>query len=198
MNPANVNLFRLLPPFRLRVAVHRITVRGFIEALRLCGQRVLASDLDLPKATPAQILNLLGAADLCAAVADLLVDGQRPRFFLRWASDFNARRIMRASMEAEGDEGWTRICSIVDWTGKRPKAGGGLMADVGRLCKIYPGLTPVKVLAMPMQDFLDECEFVGLANDAAAGARFASDPTLDPDAEPTPLSGLPSTGGAVH
>jgi len=182
-------LLRLLPfPSWKRVTVARITVRGFRAGLKIALSRVLDWSATLPgKPTPDAALESLGDPVTVAALADLVCPGERPGFFRRWHSQKNAVRLMRAIREAEGDGGWTRILALIDWTGEKVKRGGGLVADIAALCRIYPGLTPLDVLGMTMQDFLDTCDCITLATKAANDAELLDDPTMDPEAKPTPL-----------
>lgn len=173
---------------RLAVRVGRITVRGFREATRIALARVLAFSATLPgKPTPEQALACLGDEATVTALADLICVGQPRRFFSRWFSQQNAVRIMRASRDAEGDGGWQRMLDLIDWTGEKVKRGGGLVSDIAALCRIYPNLTPLDILDMAMQDFLDLCDCITAAGKAAQEAAFLEDPTMDPDAKPTPL-----------
>jgi len=193
-----VVLFRLLPfPSFRRVTVARITVRGFREAMKIGIARVLEFSAGLPEAlTPEAALESLGDPATIAALADLVCTGQRPRFFRRWHSQKSAVRLMRASREVEGDGGWTRILALIDWTGEKVKRGGGLVADIGNLCKLYR-TTPVEVLNMTMQDFLDTCDCVTSSAKAAEEAELLDDPTMDPEAKPTPLTNVPPGRGKV-
>ena len=199
MRAKRITLFRLLPfPSFKRVTVARITVRGFREAVKVGLARVLEWSTALPgKPTPEAAMESLGDPATVAALADLVCVGEAPRFFRRWHSQKNAVRIMRASREVEGDGGWTRILALIDWTGEKVKRGGGLVADIAALCGIYKNLTPLDVLDMAMQDLLDLCDCVTLSAKAAEGAEFLDDPTMDPEAKPTPLSGVPPGRGKV-
>jgi len=198
MRARRVTLFRVLPfPSFKRVTVARITVRGFREAMKIGLARVLEFSARLSEApTPEAALESLGDPATVAALADLVCIGQRPRFFRRWHSQKNAVRLMRASQEVEGDGGWTRILALIDWTGERVKRGGGLVADIGNLCKLYR-TTPVEIFNMTMQDFLDTCDCITMAAKAAEEAEFLDDPTMDPEAKPTPLTNVPPGRGKV-
>jgi hypothetical protein len=195
-----VTLFRLLPfPSWKRVTVARITVRGFREALRVGLARLLEWSAGQPgKPTPEAGLQCLGDPTTVAALADLVCVAQRPRFFRRWHSQRNAVRLMRASREVEGvdPDGWGRMLALIDWGGERVKKGGGLVSDIAAICRIY-GMTPVQVLDMPMQDFLDICDCTAGAAKAAEEAEILEDPTMDPNAKPTPLTNVPGGRGKV-
>jgi hypothetical protein len=194
-----VTLFRLLPfPAYKRVTVGRITVRGFREAVKIGLSRLLefAAEHD-GKPTEAEAQFALGDPATTAALADLICIGQPRGFFRRWHSQRNASRVIEASWEVENDPGWARMLALIDWTGERVKKGGGLVMDIAALCKLY-SLTPLDVLTMPMQDFLDLCDCVSAGAKAARDAEMREDPTLDPEAEPTALHGLGNIGGKVY
>lgn len=193
MRGKTVTLFRLLPfPSFKRVTVARITVRGFREAVKVGLARVLEWSNELPdKPTPEAALESLGHPPTVAALADLVCVGQRPRFFRAWHSQKNAARLMNASREVEGDGGWTRILALIDWSGEKVKRGGGLVADIAAVCGIYRNLSPIEVLDMTMQDFLDLCDCVSSSAKAAEDAALLDDPTMDPEAKPTPLTNVP-------
>lgn len=183
-----VVLWRILPfPAWKRVTVQRITVRGFREAVRVATEHVLGfTDRLGRKPTPEEALQSLGDPEVCDRFADLIAVGERPRFYRRWRSQGNGTRLMRASRDVEGDGGWPRLTALIDWSGERVKAGGGIGSDIRAICRIW-ALSPLVVLDMAMQDFLDLCDFVGQANEAAHKEAMRDDPTLDPNAEPTPL-----------
>lgn len=189
MHTKRVTLFRLLPfPSWKRVTVARITVRGFREAMKIGVARLLEFSAALPdKPTDEAALQSLGDPATVAALADLVCLGPRARFFRRWHSQRNAVRLMRASREVEGDGGWTRILALIDWTGEKVKSGGGLNVDIAAICKLY-GKTPPEVLGWTMQDFLDTCDCITSAAQAAEVEALRDDPTMDPNAKPTPLS----------
>lgn len=191
-----VVLFRLLPfPSFKRVTVGRITVRGFREAMKIGLARVLDWSAALPeKPTPDAALESLGDPATVAALADLVCLAQPPRFFRRWHSQKNAVRLMRASREVEGDGGWTRILALIDWSGEKVKRGGGLIVDISAVCKLY-NRTPIDVLNWSMQDFLDTCDCITSSAKAAEDAEMLEDPTMDPEAKPTPLSSVPPGRG---
>jgi hypothetical protein len=191
-------LWRALPPFRLRVTVHQISVVRFLHALRVCHDRAHVLR-ERGVTDPMSLMQALGDRDFCAAIADLLCPDERPRFLTRWFSAWNARHIMRASIEAEGWGGWERITGIIDWDGARKKGRpGGLQADVADICRIYPSLMPTDIMRGSMQDFLDLCDFVEVTLKAERQRQIEEDPTLNPDVEPTPLRGAPGAFGAVH
>lgn len=192
-----VTLFRLLPfPSFKRVTMGRITVRGFREAVRIGLARLLefAAEHD-GKPTPEQMQFALGDPATAAALADLICHGQARGFFRRWHSHRNLVRLMGASWEVENDPGWTRMFALIDWTGEKVKKGGGLVMDIAALCRLY-SVTPLEILGWTMQDFLDVCDCVSAGAKAAQDAEMREDPTLDPEAEPTPLRG--DLGGKVY
>lgn len=198
MRAKRITLFRLLPfPSFKRVTVARITVRGFRDAMKIGLGRVLDWSAGLPdKPTPDAALESLGNPATVAALVDLVCIGERPRFFRRWHSQKNAVRIMRASQEVEGDGGWTRILALIDWTGDKVKRGGGLVADIASVCKFY-SMTPVVIFDTTMQDFLDTCDCITMAAKAAEDIELLDDPTMDPEAKPTPLTNVPPGRGKV-
>ena len=192
-----ITLFRLLPfPWFRRVTVTRITVRGFQKAAAIGLSRLLEFGAQFDgKPTPEQAEFALGDPATVAQLADFICIGQARGFFRRWHTQRNLVRLMGASWEVENDPGWRRMLALVDFTGERVKKGGGLVMDINALCKLY-GKTPPEILGWTMQDFLDTCDCVSAGAKAAVEAEMREDPTLDPNAEPTPLRG--DLGGKVY
>lgn len=198
MRTKRVTLWRLLPfPGFKRVTVAPITVRGFREAMRIGLARLLefAAECD-GKPTAEQAETALGDPATVAGLADLICRQERPGFFRRWHSHANVVRLMGASWEVENDPGWKRILGLIDLTGERVKRGGGLVCDIAAICRLY-SLSPPQVLEWTMQDFLDTADCVTTSARAAEEAELLDDPTMDPEAKPTPLTNVPPGRGKV-
>jgi len=168
--------------------VQQVTLGGFIEALRAAGAKVLAFRDQVRKGGPmsdTDVVMALAHPDVCAALADVLC-AERPRGWFRpWHSQANITRMLQAT---QGTTDWGRLVAQLDFSGKkRARKGGSLHGDAILLGRIL-GVNPAEIIdAWPMERFLDLCEAVMQDTEAARDAEVLDDPTMDPEAKPTPL-----------
>jgi hypothetical protein len=143
-------------------------------------------------------------AETLSVFADLIAVDQPVGFLRGWLHGRlhgafayrNTTALLAATRAAEGEGQWTRYLGTLNipaptaapgGAGKRRK-GGGLMADALTVARMF-GVHPDEVLGKPLRDFLDLCDSINLT----ATEESYSDPTLDPDAEPSatiPIPGL--------
>lgn len=189
MRTATVRLYRAVPPFVNRVTVGPITVRAFRDGLKVMADRVFefgkAVRQDGPL-TEADVWKALGDVNVVAALADLVCIGQPRGFFKVWSSNRNLKALMRAVVEVETTDGLARIWGLLDWTGERVKKGGGFGADLETIARM-DHVSPLSLFDVPMADFLDRCDLMERSAEMGYRSDAGDDPTLDPNAEPTPL-----------
>jgi hypothetical protein len=185
---ATVRLYRAIPPFVNRVTVGPITVRGFRDFLKRMGDGVFAFGEKIKKdaLSESDVWKALGDVNVVADLADIVCVGQPRGFFKVWSSNRNLRALMRGVVEVETMDGIARIWGLLDWSGERVKKGGGFGADIETIARMDQ-VSPLSLFDAPMQDFLERCDLIKAS--AAMGYRSGAgdDPTLDPEAEPTPL-----------
>jgi hypothetical protein len=210
---ARLVLWRPWPPFRKAVTVRAITVGGYLQLLERTKARIEALARAGKGEQPdlALVIASLFREEEIAALADLVCLRQRPGFFRAWLpSGFlcwllrprlarayagaQIDRLLQASREAEGENGWSRIIAstlrVPEPGAKRQKGqGGGLMADLIVLSKML-GLDPLEIRdTWSMQDFLTLCESLNLI---AAQAEPEEEPPSDD--EPVPIETLLKMG----
>lgn len=206
---ARLTLWRLTPPFRKTVEIQRITLGGFLEVLNLVAPKVAAAmvqkgaPLDEPEFRLA-----LADADTWSAGADFVAVGQRVGFLHGWLrgrlsgafARHNANALLAASRAVEGEGQWTRYLDTLQKPPATPaplpapggavkrRKGGGLMADALLIARTF-GVLPDVVKAMALRDFLDLCDAMNgeIERGESDPESAAYDPTLDPNAEPTPI-----------
>lgn len=195
MNHGRLVLRRLRPPFRRTVLVPQVTPQRFqaIVAEAYMHAAVARNDADLRgvKVDEESIRKLLATETAVCRLADLLVPDEPRGWFSAWlpsgvvsafcgpwgkrrdrlAARRNILGLLAASREAEGDGGWTRMRSLVNLGGSAPERSdstgehGGIWADIGDLCRAFPGLDPMKVWReWTMLDLMDACQAVNVAS----------------------------------
>jgi hypothetical protein len=194
---AQIVLYRLMPPFRSKVAIHRITIGGFLDLVRSVAPKAAVAVLQSKNPlTDTDLIRACADADTVAYFADLIAMDQPVGFLRGWLhgrlSGFFARRnteaLLAGCRTVEGDGQWTRFLGCLtpgSGEGKKKK-GGGLEQDIILLCSLGFG-TYEQVRGMAMQDFLTLCDAVNL------GSKYAQslDPLSDPDCEASPTIGIP-------
>ena len=197
---ARLILWRARPPFRKVVRVQRITLGGFLELLRTLAPKVAEAVLSMgDRFTFEEMLRTKTDAASVSAFADLVTVEQPAGFMLDWlrpdgqVSARNAAALLAASRAAEGDGQWTRYLNQLQNPapasqpeGKKKTRGGGLSADAQDVAKVF-GVAPWHVEALTLHDFLNLCETLNLRMAEAEEESESNDPTLNPNAEPTPL-----------
>lgn len=154
MRHARLRLWRLSPPFTRTVEVHRITVGGFLDLVRLIAPKVaeamvkkaqyvdgLKRQAGIPayaKVLPSSDLTdnefiAAGAdAESVAAAADLLCLDQPVGFMRGWVhgrfggafARMNTAALLRACRAVEGDGQWTRFLGCINRQPVEPEAAG--------------------------------------------------------------------------
>lgn len=174
------------------VLVYQVTLGGFIEILRVAGQKVKEFQLQVRKGgdiTPTDVRLALAHPDVCAGVADALCPDQPRDWFRRWYSQPNVARMFEA---ARGTSDWSRLIAQLDFSGKKHTGKGSLESDAIMVARLL-NVNPREVLyEWPMEHFLDMCEALIRQKEAAQEAEFLDDPTMDPEAKPTPI--IPGCG----
>lgn len=199
---ATLTLWRLSPPFRRAVEVRQITVGGFLDLVRTVAPKAAAALVKSGRPlTDVDLIRACADADTMAGFADLVLVDQPVGFMRGWLDGrlggFFARRntdaLLAACRVVEGDGQWTRFLSCLNrgtpgQDERKPKGkGGGLMADVLTVSGLL-GLDPNQIRRdWFLRDFLDMCDSLNLM----ATARQYEDPTMDPDAEPSPGLAIP-------
>lgn len=184
----------------VQVLVYQVTLGGFIEALRVAGQYILKFRDEVRQGgeiSERDVRLALLHPEVCAAVADVLCPDQPRGWFRPWHSQKNVIRMLAAASQTSD---WGRIVKELNFPGAkgtpakeaRRKRGGGLVGDALLLGRII-GVNPQEIIdAWPLERFLDLCEAVIKDTEAAKEAELLEDPTMDPEAKPTPL--IPGLG----
>jgi hypothetical protein len=178
---STVTLFRLIPPFRKRVRLERITVQGFLDLLGIWVARVNMERQAGHEITEQRILTMNARVQFVQS-ADLFTPDLPGEWFAGWASDRNNQRMLRALAL---NHNWGRIFTCLDLTGQKRK-GPGLMGDVMAVSRIT-GASPWEILNWPMEDFIERTEMLARAIESE---QRHEDPTLDPNCDATPASEL--------
>lgn len=191
---ARVTLWRAYPPFIRRVRVEPLTVRSYREAIKTICARVVEYDLieRLDKMTAEQVMVALGDVNTVSALADLLCPEAPRGFFKVWSSNYNLGAMMRGVVEVETRDGISAMWALLDWSGERVKKGGTIAADIIMIGRAF-SMSPDDIFSMPMRHFLELCDLLSLSSEMAYKVSTHGDPTLDPDAPPTPLPSRPVT-----
>ncbi|SRR6266571_2551101 len=180
------------------VVVYQVTLGGFVEALRVAGEYVFRFRNEVKKGAPlieTEVVLALGHPNVCASMADVLCPDQPRAWYRPWHSTANLRRMLQAARQTSD---WSRLVGELDFSGKKKpgqrRRRGTLVTDAVTLARVL-GVSPAEIIdAWPMERFLDVCEALNIA---AEDAQRSEDPTLDPDAEPTPLAAAAGWGGRV-
>lgn len=172
------------------VEVLQVTLGGFIECLRAAGnkaQEFRVKVLDGAAMSERDAVMALGHPDVCAAVADALCPDQPRGWFRPWQS---ARNMLKMLEGARQTSDWSRLIAQLNPAGNGPRPGrGSLYSDAITVARIL-GVNPQEIIDVwSMERFLDICDGMVKAADSAREAEMLEDPTMDPNAEPTPLTG---------
>lgn len=183
------------------VPVYQATLGGFIEALRVAGEYVLRFRQEVRKGqdlTAHDVVMALAHPVVCSGIADVLCPGMPRGWFEPWHSQKNIERMLDGARKTSD---WGRLVAQLDFDGAAKRAGkgvgsrkkkGSLYGDAILLGRML-GVNPQEIIhAWPMEHFLDTVEAVLREKDAANDAELEEDPTMDPDAKPTPL--IPGLG----
>lgn len=206
MRKARFRLWRLSPPFTRAVEVHRITVGGFLDLVRLVAPKVAAQMVAAGRGLSDQeFIRSAADAETVSAAADLLLVDQPVGMLHGWLhgrlggafAKGNTRRLLDASRAVEGEGQWTRFLGCINRPAAQEGAGapkskerGGMGADVDFVAARL-GLPPPDVEAWELQSFLNFCDRITARLDSEDGAAADAD-------EPVPISDLEGLGsGAV-
>lgn len=182
------------------VLVYQVTLGGFQEALRVAGEYVLRFRDQVKKGaalTERDNWLALSHPDVCAGVADVLCPDQPRDWYRPWHSHDNHFRMLDAARKTSD---WSRLIAQLDFTGEKRKGrgkGGSLYGDAILLGRVLM-VNPIEIIDVwPMERFLDTCEALIRNQEAAQEAEFLDDPTMDPEAKPSPLFNVPRDRGKV-
>jgi len=160
MRSVRVRLWRWRPPFCRTVAVRPITVRGFLDLVRVAARRAAeVRTLAGKDITGEDIIRAMREPEFLAfadAVTRAGSAGSPEAGFLgRWLSHWNVAALLRASAAVND---WPRFLGCLNLTGKRNR-GGSLIGDVQAICRLFPGLDPMRMQdEWAMEDFLNFCD----------------------------------------
>lgn len=182
----------------VQVLVHQVTLGGFIEVLRVAGHKVEEFQAIVRKGeylVARDIWLALAHPEFCAGIADVLCPDRPRGWFRPWWSQANIARMIEA---ARATSDWGRLVEQLrlPGPGKKPsRKSGSLYADAILLGRIL-SVNPQEIIdAWPMERFLDLCDAVIRDTEAAKEEEMLEDPTMDPEAKPTPLTNvLPGRG----
>lgn len=176
------------------VVVYQVTLGGFIEALRVAGEQLMRFRVIVRKGGKLSLrdvkLALLHPA-VCIAVADVLCPREPRGWYEPWHSEKNVARML---LGAQQTSDWGRLIGQLSLSGgkKNPKRQGDLTTDAIALARLME-VNPMEVIhGWPMERFLDLADGMIREREAAAAAEYSDDPTMDPEAKPTPL--IPGLG----
>jgi len=176
----------------IKVTVYQVTLHGFTEALGVAAEYVLKFRDQVKKGAELQdtdVVMALAHPTVCNAVADVLCPDLPRGWYEPWHSKANVIRMLDAARKTS-DGG--RLVGELDFSGKKRAGKGSLYGDAILLGRIL-GVNAHEIIhEWPMEHFLDTCKAVIRSKEAAQEAEFADDPTMDPEAKPTPL--IPGLG----
>jgi len=183
-----------------QVVVRQVTLGGFQEALRVAGEAIYSFQRTMLKGGPLSghaVGMALAMPEATVGIADVLCPDMPRGWFLLWHSERNIHRMIAAAQQTSD---WGRLIGELKLgvpgtkpaeppkkQGKKDRKGVGLYDDAIALARIL-GVNPREIIdEWPMERFLDMAESVVRSIEAAKDEEFLADPTMDPDAKPTPL-----------
>jgi hypothetical protein len=193
----------------IAVTVYQVTLGGFIEALRVATEHVFRFQDVVKKGaemTQHDVNLALLHPEVCKAVADVLCPDMPRGWFEPWHSQGNIQRMLDAASKTSD---WKRLIGELDFSGgaaaaaeaggkggRKPKKArkrrGTLYTDAILVSRIL-GVNPAEVIdGWTMERFLDVTDALVRSKEAAEEEQLLSDPTMDPDAAPSPL--IPGMG----
>jgi hypothetical protein len=174
------------------VIVQQVTLGGFIEALRVAGTWVMKLRDQVKKGqdlTERDVMLFLLHPEVCKGVADVLCPEMPRGWYEDWHSEANVKRMLEAARKTSD---WSRLLAQLDFSGNKRGGKGSLYGDAILLGRII-GVNPLEILDVwPMERFLDMVEGVIRDKEVAEEEELREDPTMDPEAKPTPL--IPGLG----
>lgn len=177
------------------VIVLQVSLGGFIECLRAAGNKVMefrAKVLRGRDMTDRDAILAMGHPDVCSAIADVLCPDQPRGWYRPWHSEANVRKMLQAAAQTSD---WNRLIGQLNLSGTARPGRGSLYGDALTVARILQ-VNPQEVLdEWSMERFLDICDELLASTRAAQEAEMFEDPSMDPEAKPTPLQ--PGLGGKV-
>jgi hypothetical protein len=181
----------------ITVKVLQVSLGGFTEALKAAGSKILQFRemvLQGRDMTDLDVARVLAHPDVTAAIADILCPNQPRGWFRPWHSERNILRMLNA---AGATSDWGRLIGQLSLSGEGRQGRGSLFADAISVARIL-GISPAEVIdEWSMERFLDVCDGILRANEVAKRDEMLDDPTMNPEAEPSPLGKAHGLGGKV-
>jgi hypothetical protein len=187
----------------ITATVYQVTLGGFIEALRVATEHVFRFQDVVKKGadmTQHDVNLALLHPEVCKTVADVLCPEEPRGWFEAWHTQENITRMLDAATKTSD---WRRLIGQLQFgkTVEEPAAEGGkrkrrtkaqktkgnLFTDAILVARML-GVNPAEVIdGWTMERFLDVVDGMVRSKEAAEEEQLRADPTMDPDAEPTPL-----------
>jgi len=198
----------------ITVTVYQVTLGGFIEALRVATEHVFRFQDVVKKGaemTQHDVNLALLHPEVCKTIADVLCPEMPRGWFEPWHSQANIQKMLNAASKTSD---WKRLIGQLDFSGGTAAAAEGEAVGTGKkkgrgpkkarrrrgtlytdaiLVSRILGVNPAEVIdGWTMERFLDVTDALVRSKEAAEEEEIAKDPTMDPDAEPSPL--IPGMG----